>query len=120
MQELEDALRAYFGKTVVAVKLISGELLIGFASNYSEVSFDLNFPFQVDGRTIKPYCDIVREKSFKFALDHCIFSKKPTPEFIEVYLGEVVSSYPVELNGWLLKLTKDLIASSMEADRVVH
>lgn len=120
MQDLEDALRAYFGKTVVAVKLISGELLIGFASNYNEVSFELNFPFQVDGRVIKPYCDIVRDKSFRIALDHCIFSKKPTPEFIEVYIEEVVGRYPVDLNSWLLKITKDLIASSIEADRVIH
>ena len=76
MQDLEDALRAYFGKTVVAVKLISGELLIGFASNYTESSFNLNFPLQVDGRVIKPFCDIIRDKSFTIVFQHCIFTKK--------------------------------------------
>lgn len=120
MLDLEDSLRIYFGKHVQCVKLVTGELVIGFATNYSETSFELNFPYLVNGRTIKPYCEIIREKSFRISFDQVIFTKRPTPEFVEVYLEEVVINNSVELSAWLLKLTKELIVASIESDRVVH
>lgn len=120
MQELEDSLRTYFGKHVQCIKLITGELVIGFVTNYSDTSFELNFPYQVTGRVIKPYCEIIREKSFRISFDQIIFSKRPTPEFVEVYLEEVVINDSVELSAWLMRLTKELIVASMEADRIVH